>query len=97
MDLAGLKDVDPDAMIISMISWQHLLILKTADDFPINAFVHFEMPLSYYNYHWNAVSEFRLALLVLLFRGRHNFKIDHRTRNLLLSRKSASTCANANL
>ena len=61
MGLAALKDVDPDAMIIysdvdEIVSWQHLLVLKTADDFPINAFVHFDMPLSYYNYHWNAVS-----------------------------------------
>ena len=58
MGLAALKDVDPDAMIIysdvdEIVSWQHLQVLKTADDFPINAFVHFDMPLSYYNYHWN--------------------------------------------
>ena len=61
MGLAALKDVDPDAVVIysdldEIVSWQHLLILKTADDFPINAFVHLDMPLSYYNYHWNAVS-----------------------------------------
>ena len=61
MGLAALKDMDPDAMIIysdvdEIVSWQHLLVLKTADDLPINAFVHFDMLLSYNNYHWNAVS-----------------------------------------
>ena len=54
------ESLDPDAIILfsdvdEIVFSQHLLILKNVD-FPINTFVHFEMPLSYYYFHWNAIS-----------------------------------------
>ena len=116
MGLAALKDVHPDAMIIysdvdEIVSWQHLLVLKTADDFQrvcqrVCAFryavVQLQLSLEYRKrclqqrqdlpslvsrrLPWRQLifrfqqptlefTGFGLALLVLLFRGRHPFKI----------------------
>ena len=63
MGLTALKDVDPDSRrhdhfsdVDEIVSSQHLLVLKTADDFPINSFVRnavFLLQLSLECYqHW---------------------------------------------